>query len=154
MSKRSTILEHLRETLFPGITTTAGYNNTLNTIERGQRSRSSLGDTDFPALFIVTTKEKRKNITGNQFQATLQVALLLYVKDTKSDPNSDGTGVQKDLDLIIEDVTKKLEADRLQGGRVHWTEITDIDTDDGDLLPYAGAVIGVEFEYTTEGVSP
>jgi hypothetical protein len=153
-SNRQTILEYLRGTLFPGITITAGYNNTIKTIERGQRSRTSLGDTDFPAIFIVTSREQRKNITGNQFQANLQVALLCYVKDTKGDPNATGTGVQKDLDRLIEDVTKKLETDRLQGGLVHWTEITDIDTDDGDLMPYAGAVIAVEFQYTTEGIAP
>lgn len=154
-SKRSDLLEYLKNTLLPTVKPSAGYNMCFNTIERGHRNPDSLGEHQFPAIFITSTQEKRKNITHNQFMADpLQVILVGYVQSTKSNDDLDISGVQLDLDKFIEDVTKVLETDRLQTGLVKWTEISDIATDEGDLYPVAGCVISVNFSYTTEGISP
>jgi hypothetical protein len=153
-SKRSTLLEYLRNTLLPGVTTGNGYNYTLATIERGHRNFRDLMPTAFPAVFVSSTQESRENINHVAFNAILKVALVGYVKNTEATPNASGTGVQLDLDKLIEDLTKVLEADRLQGGRVYNTEIVSVDTDEGDMAPYAMCVVVVEFKYATEGTAP
>ena len=154
-SKRATILQYLKDTLLPGICTDSGYNFDLATVERGHRNPRTMGDHEFPAVFITATQERRKNLTANQFMADpLQVVLVGYVKNSKDSADASGTGAQEDLDKLIEDITKALETDRLQGDRVKWTEITDIATDEGDLSPVAGCVISVSFTYVSEGVNP
>jgi hypothetical protein len=91
----------------------------------------------------------------NQYSGDLQVILVGYVKNTKGDLATTGdTGVELDLDKLIEDMTKAIETDPLQGNRVYNTEITDVATDDGDLFPVSGVVMSVVFSYVTEGVSP
>lgn len=152
--KRGAILEYLKNDLLPTVISGADYNLSLRTVERGHVNPLDLAPTMFPAVYIVTTSEQRKNLTTDKFQATLNVVLAGYVRDTKSGPNSSGTGVQKDLDKLIADLTKVLEADRLQGGLVYSTEVTDIQTDDGDIMPVAGCVVTVVFQYATEGANP
>lgn len=152
-SKRQTLLEYLK-TLLAGITTGNGYNNTVATVERGIRNIRDLSDDKLPALFITMTHEKRNRITKTQFKAELQVLIVGYITNTKGDVDSTGTGVELDLDKFIEDVTKVIETDPLQGSRVYDTEITDVASDDGDLFPTSGFVMSVVFRYASEGANP
>lgn len=152
-SKREALLEYLK-TLLAGVTVANGYNFTLATIARGIRNIQDFGDSEFPAVFITMTHEKRTRITSNQFKSDLQVILIGYVKNTKGDVGGSGTGIELDLDKLVADITKAVETDPLQGGRVYNTEITDIATDDGDLTPNAGVVLSVVFSYASEGITP
>jgi hypothetical protein len=149
-SKREQILEYLLSTVIPSVVAGASYTHTVKTIERGRRNIMDMADCNFPAVFIATTAEKRRNLTGNQLDASLQVVLVGYVKNSKTSPGASGTGTQKDLDKLIQDVTRAVEADPTQGNIVKWTEITNIDTDDGDLTPIGGFVMSVTFEYVAE----
>ena len=152
-SKRQQLLEYLK-TLLAGITTGNGYNFTVVTVQRGIRNIREMSDSDLPAIFITMTHEKRQRRTTNQFSADMQVLLVGYVKNTNADLSQSSTGVELDLDKLIEDVTKALGADPLQAGRVYDTVITDVATDDGDLFPTSGFVISVVFSYVTEEVLP
>ena len=148
-SKRETILQYLVETLLPGITTGNGYSQTLVLVDRGVRALDQLNDSDFPCLFLADTKELRKNITSNQFLANLSVTLVGAIKST------DGVSQnQKYLDRLVADVTKRLETDRTQGGRVIRTTVTQIETDSGEIDPHSAAVFTVEMDYATEGTNP
>ena len=152
-SKREALLEYLK-TLLAGITTGSGYNFTVNTVARGIKNVREMSEDQLPALFITMTHEKRINRTVAHFSGDLQVIIVGYVKTTKGDLGSSGTGVELDLDKLIADATKIIETDRLQGGRVYATEITDIVTDDGDMFPVSGFVMSVTFSYVTEGTTP
>ena len=152
-SKRQRVLEYLR-TLLAGITTGNGYNFTVNTVQRGIKNIREMSDGDLPAIFITMTHEKRQRRTQNQFSADMQVLLVGYVKNTNADLVGDTTGVELDLDKLVEDVTKILGVDPLQGGLVYDTVITDVATDDGDLFPTSGFVISVVFSYVTEEIAP
>jgi len=146
-SKRKLLLNALRDTILPAITTGGGYNNSVQTIERGLKEIDSIPDSSFPAIYISRSTEERTNITINQFQSRLKVILVAYVK------RADGSA-QEVMDDFIEDISKALEQDRKQGGLVKWTEVKSIDTDDGDLDPHAACAIVVEFNYVSEGVTP
>ena len=148
-SKRQAILEYLRASLMPSITTGAGYNNTIGKVERGLRYPDEINDSEFPAVFIAQTEETRQNLTKIHFQSDLSVSIVGFVKSLNGT-----SGAQLALDGLIEDLTKKLESDRQQGGLVNWTEIKRIKTDVGDLDPHAACAIEAHFIYTTEGTNP
>lgn len=153
-SKRQDLLEYLK-TLLATITTSNGYNNTVVTVERGIRNIREMDASQLPALFICMTHEKRQRRTVNQYSGDLQVVIVGYVANSKGDLALGGnTGVELDLDKLIEDVTKAIETDPLQGNRVYNTEITDVVTDDGDLFPNSGMVLSAVFSYVTEGIAP
>lgn len=152
-SKRQQLYEYLK-TLLAGITVANGYNNNVVTVARGVRNVLDLSDDKFPALYITTMHEKRQRRTVNQYSGDLQVLIVAYVRSTKGDFDGTDTGIQLDLDKLVEDVTKAIETDPLQGNRVYNTEITEVTTDDGDIYPTAGMVMSVVFSYVTEGITP
>ena len=143
-STRQTFLTYLRDTLFPTLTTGNGYNFTVATNERGIRNVATMPAELFPALFIVNADEARKNSTRVHFQSTMSVNIAGFVRDTNGIPGA----LQEELDKLIEDVTKVLYADPTQGNRVMWTEVSRVDTDDGDLAQMAGFVMQVDFQYS------
>jgi hypothetical protein len=148
-SKRETVLQYLVETLLPTITVANGYSQTISLVDRGVRPFDRMNDPDFPCLLLADTKETRKNITANQFMAHLAVTLIGGIK------SADGVSQnQKYLDRLVADVTKCLETDRLQGGRVIRTTVAEIETDSGEIDPHAAAVFTIEMDYTTEGTNP
>lgn len=155
-SSREKILEYLRTELFTRIVESAGYNNTVKTVERGRRNPKNMGEHEFPALFIASTQEKRKNLNQIHFDATLQVVVVGYVMNTKGTVGGDGTGTQLDLDRLIQDAARALETEPLLGGdkKVKWLEVTEVTTDEGDLTPYGWFVMSINVEYAGERTAP
>lgn len=146
-SKRESILEYLLNTTLPSIVAGSTFNFTVKTVERGRRSPQEMGKNEFPALFIVSTHEKQSNKNPTEFESDLEVILLGYVMDSKGSLAAPGTGTQRDLGKLIQDVHNALEADPLLGDRVKWMEITEVTSDDGDLAPVGGFVLSVRYEY-------
>jgi hypothetical protein len=62
-SKRKLILDYIKATTLPLITTGGGYNSTIALVKRGVTSLDSVADSELPALFLGKTIEKRENIT-------------------------------------------------------------------------------------------
>ena len=154
-SQRNTILEYLVDTLFPTITTGNSYNFTVATKERGLKSYQNMSDSEFPALFVASADEDRKNISNRRFQSTMNVFIYGFVKADTSQ------NVQEELDKLIEDLTKALYAGQTPGaydpthaGKVTWTEILEIITDEGDEEPHAAFKMKVEFRYEKPGNAP
>ena len=146
-SQRQTILEYLKDTLFPAILTAGGYNFNIGLLERGLRSFDSLTDSDFPCLFIASADEERKNITNKDFQSKM----IVHIYGTVS---AESGHTQLQLDKFIEDVTKCIYVDPTQGGRVSYSDILRIITDEGDRDTKASFRIEVEFMYKQAGITP
>lgn len=148
-SKRKLILDHIKGTTLPLITTAGGYNNNVALVKRGVTSLDSVADSELPALFLGKTIEKRENLTRNQFKSAITLFVVGFAGS--SDGFSDAQGP---LDDLIDDTTHALETDRTLGGNAKWLEIKNVVTDDGNLDPRAGFVMEVEIVYVTEGVTP
>lgn len=147
-SKRGLLLDYLYTTLFPGITQAAGYNFDIATCERGLRSYDVMSDDMFPALFVASADETRENVSSvTTFRSKMDVHIYGAVKSSSGH-------LQAELDKLIEDVTKILYADPLQGGRTIYTDIVTIQTDEGDLDPHAFFRLTAQFEYVADGTSP
>jgi hypothetical protein len=148
-SKRTTIINYVRDTTLAAITVAGGYNNTLTSRHRGLRPMDAEADSKFPIVFLPKADEDMSNITHKDVSATMRLRLVGYVK------NSDGLdGLQQDLDGLIQDVRKALEQDRLLGGNCYSLRILNVTTDDGDLDPIAGFGMEVEIKYAYDGVLP
>ena len=148
-SKRTQVLNYIRDNIFDLITVANGYNLTVPTKERGVLEVDALPESSFPCLFIAKAPEKRTDITVSQFQSEMDITILGYVK------NSTGlAGLQNDMDLLIEDVTKALETDRMFGGLAKTFNIGTILTDDGDLMPFGVIALSVKISYVSEKGTP
>jgi len=146
-SQRNIILEYLKNTLFPTLTTGNGYNFNLGLNERGLRFFDELSDSDFPCLFIASADEERKNVTHKDFQSRMMVYLYGGIKAEQGK-------TQVELDKFIEDMTKAIYVDPTQGGRVAYTDIIRVVTDEGDRVPHAFFRMEVEFMYKQAGINP
>lgn len=147
-SKRTTILNYLRDTTLAAITTGNGYNFTVGNIARGIQAMDVLAVSKFPCLWIVKADEDRENITINQIRSNMTVVIVGYVR------NSSGTnGLQEDLDKLIQDTSRALEQDRLLNGSSYRLRIRSIHTDEGDIDPIAAFAMEVDISYASEGVS-
>jgi hypothetical protein len=150
-SKRATILAYIRDTVLPLITTGGGYNFTVpsGSIRRGIYQIDDRPLSGFPVICIARTMEDRSNLTQIQFQGRLEVVILGYVKTATG-----LGGTMDEVEKLIQDITKALEQDRLQGGNVKWTEVKRIVTSDGDTDDLGVCAVTVEFQYVSEGVTP
>ncbi len=158
-STRESILEHLRVDVFPSVIRGDRYNHTIKHVERGRRNPEDLGKDKFPAVFIVSTHEKTVNINQIEYESDMNVVVVGYVQNSRTGREygegefsagaygSSITGVQRDLGDLIADVRNALELDPLLGGRVKWIEISEVTTDDGDILPYGGFVMSVSMQF-------
>jgi len=153
-SKRNEILQYLKNTVLANITTGNGYNFTLATKERGLKHYQDLVDSEFPAVFIASADEDRKNASTKNFTSVMTVYFIGYVKaDT-------AFTVQQELDKLIEDLTNALydgatvgASDPTHGGKVSWTDVKKVETDEGDNEPHAMFKMLVEFGYKRTGTS-
>lgn len=63
------ILDYIKNTTLPLITTGGGYNSTVALVKRGVTSLDAVADSELPhAVFLGKTMEKHENITRNPFQ--------------------------------------------------------------------------------------
>jgi len=148
-SNRKVILGYLISTTLKIIDSNSGFNTTPQTIARGIKEIDAIPDSSFPALYLARTKEDRENITRNQFRSSLTVYILGIVK------NASGTsGLQDEIENLIEDVTKAIETDRTLGGNCKWLEIRGIETIDDDYMPFGTFMMEVQITYADTGTSP
>lgn len=158
-SKRQQILEYIIATLLPSITAGSSYNFTLKIMERGWRHPDNLLESEYPAVFIPTSHEKRENLTvggshGQYAANPMEVIFVGYVRNSDASPNGSGSEAKLDMDKLIADLTKAVELDPLLGGLCTNSEITDVAEDEGDKVPVAGFVMKVDYQYVTEGQTP
>jgi len=147
-SRRQEILDAIVADVFGAITTAGGYNFTLAVKERGIKNKGSLNDSQFPALFLSSADEVRRNITAREFESVMTVFVTGYVK---APGNED---VQAELDKLVGDLTRALWQDPTLGSKALNMEIVSVDTDAGDEHPNATFVMQIEYIYKKTGTVP
>ena len=148
-SRRQQILDYIVGTVLPLITTGNGYNFTLATKQRGLENLQSLTDADYPAVFLASADEARSNVTNASFRSDMTAFLHGYVK------SPDGvSGLQVELDKLIEDLTSALWQVPNFGSIVRDMEIADVNTDVGDNQEHASFVMQVRLHYEIQGATP
>lgn len=147
---RQEVLNNI-ETTLAGINGSAGgYNYTPGLVKLGLRHFQEVPEDKFPALFIAGADEKRNNETNSRFRSVMSVAIVGYIRSESDDREQ----AVKDLSKIISDVTKALYVDHRRGGYSTYTEVAEVETDQGDFHPYAGFRMTVECDYRAAFSTP
>lgn len=132
-----------------GITVAAGYELTVNKVERGLRHHDSVPGPEMPALFIAGAGEVRKNISISNFESKMRVVLVGYVENNES-----GEALQQDLNKLIGAVGQFVYTDPKLGGLTTWSDVVSVETDEGFFAPKAVCEIVVEMQYVRPGIEP
>ena len=149
-STRQKIADHIITTV-AALTTAGGYNFDWGEVQRGFKHFDNVPSDKFPAAYLAGIDEARENSTQREFQSDFSGSLVIYVKTANA---RDTEQLERDLDNVIEDVTKALMVDVTRGGVAITTELGEIDTDKGAFAPYASAEITVNCDYRAPVSAP
>lgn len=141
VSVRESILNNL-ETVLTGITTVAGYENNIASVQRWKQRGNPLKDV--PCIVITAGPEEKKKGPNPLITARLKVYLELYTRQDEGD----STATDTFLNSILKDIEKALYADVTRAGKA-------VDTDIQEVIPFgaevgnghAGLIVGVEILY-------
>lgn len=149
MSNRQSVLDNVK-TVLSAISTGGGYNYTPGLVAQGLRHFQEVAVDKFPALFVAGADEKRNNETNSRFRSVMEVAIVGYIRSASDDREQPVT----DLSKLVEDVTKALYLDHTRGGYSTFTEVSVVETDQGDFHPYAGFRMTVLCDYRAAFSTP
>lgn len=148
MSKREDIITEVMATL-GAITSGGGYNFTPSEALREYKHYNKVPS--YPAFYFEKADEDRDNETNLEFVSDMSIFIVGYVKATNS---SDEELLSKQLDRLISDATKALNADTTRGGLAKYTEIQKIITDAGFYTPIAGFEMEILVQYRATFATP
>jgi hypothetical protein len=149
-SKRESILDNIVSTL-EAIVTGSDYNYTPGEVRLGLRHQEELPKSKFPAYFVAGADEKRKNHAQREYTSDMEVAVVGYVFAADA---ADEELLERQVSRAIADITRALMVDVTRGGYAVTTEVGDIDTTKGALLPLAGFEILVNVKYRANVATP
>lgn len=129
-------------TLLKGITIANGFNFDVGEVSRKLKGYMSVKPTDFPALYVINTNERKTDGDVDDLINNMVVQVIGYVKDHKDTTD--------EIDKLAADVEKAICADpkRELGGIKGIVNVvpSEIKTDEGTLTPYG--VMQFNFEVT------
>lgn len=140
VSLRDDILTSVK-TALSGITTTGGYNTTVNLVDTRIKDPEGLNPDQFPALFITDGTEVKTDHDVDGLICTLQIIVSGILKEANHDEDL-GLVVRK----LVADVEKAVCADRYRGQLAINTKPREIKTDAEAFRPYG--LFDVTFEIT------
>ncbi len=137
MSHRENIAKNI-------VTTLLAANDPLNIkyVTRQPFEFNELSNAQYPAILVQTTSEDRSDATIGDTsilrESTITYELFGFVKSTEVDTARNE---------LVETIEESLDADRTRGGLALDTQITNIETDEGVILPVGGVIVTVEVMY-------
>lgn len=142
-SKHREILSALK-TLFEGITTGNGYNNTIQKVYRAPQSVTNMPE--IPGVEMLDGEEDPIPETNQSYRSTLTIPITAVV-ECDSDDSRTGTASDAIQDLI-EDFKKAIDADtRLGLSYVISAHLRNIAPFPIDRRPYFMAEVVVDYKY-------
>lgn len=148
-SRRKIILNYLRDTTFAtsNITKANGFHVDLATVRRGVIAFDALPNEAFPAIVVGKGDETRKTLTKVDYDSDMLVTVWGYVR--KDEATADG--MLAELDDLISDITKAIEADRTLGNNAKFARVETVGGDEGDSMPFALCSIVLRIGYVGRG---
>lgn len=137
MSRREDIAQNI-------VTTLSAAKDPLNIkyVTRQPFEFNELSNAQYPAILVQTTSESRSDATIGDTsilrESTITYELFGFVKSTEVDTARNE---------LVETIEESLDADRTRGGLALDTQITNIETDEGVILPVGGVIVTVEVMY-------
>jgi len=135
-SIRESILENIK-TVLQGIMTTAGYNNTIASVQRFKARGNDINAV--PCVVVIAGPEDKEDHPDPQKTCTLTISLDIWLRDDDDETVNSDTRINS----VLLDVEKALMLDYTRGGyaqETHLRQITPFVVIDG------GANYGVQVE--------
>ncbi len=147
---RDLILDNLTAA-FAAIATGSGYNFTIGEASRGLKHLQNVPESAFPALYVAGSNEVRENVTNRSYKSTMRITVIGYVRHTDA---MDTAEIQRSVSKLIQDVYEAANSDPTRGGYATYTEVREIEEDQGVLAPYGAVEIIVVCEYRATFAAP
>lgn len=148
-SKRETILEYIKTYLKGEITTTNGYNYTLNNVFRTFKHWDSIRE--FPILCVLDGDEDIKHDANEQLERTMYIEIIGYIsiENREEDSLSAGTEVNKLLEDTMNALYKNWQSVMLNAN-CRYIKFVKINTDLGMIHPKGAFALTCEVKYVHE----
>ena len=137
MSIRESVAEHIVTTLSNAFEPLA-----IRYVTREPFEFNELSNAQFPAVLVQSSSELRSDITIGDSDITRQgiitYDLVGYVKSKNIDTARNE---------LLQTIEESLDSDRTRGGLVLDTQVLEVQTDQGSIIPVGGIIVTVEVMY-------
>ena len=147
MSEREDIAAHIVTTL-----TAVSSPITFGKVTREPFELDELSQQQFPAVFVQTADETREDITIKNSNITRTGTIDFRIFGFVSNASASTVNIDTKRNELVTTVETALDSDRTRNGNALDTQLVAVETDEGSIFPYGGAIITIRCFYNfTQG---
>ena len=147
MSEREDIAAHIVTTL-----TAVSSPITFGKVTREPFELDELSQQQFPAVFVQTADETREDITIKNSNITRTGTIDFRIFGFVSNASASIVNIDTKRNQLVTTVETALDSDRTRNGNALDTQLVAVETDEGSIFPYGGAIITIRCFYNfTQG---
>ena len=147
MSEREDIAAHIVTTL-----TAVSSPITFGKVTREPFELDELSQQQFPAVFVQTADETREDITIKNSNISRTGTIDFRIFGFVSNASASTVNIDTKRNELVTTVETALDSDRTRNGNALDTQLVAVETDEGSIFPYGGAIITIRCFYNfTQG---
>jgi hypothetical protein len=147
MSEREDIAAHI-------VTTLSAVSSpiTFGKVTREPFELDELSQQQFPAVFVQTADETREDITIKNSNITRTGTIDFRIFGFVANASASTVNIDTKRNELVTTVETALDSDRTRNGNALDTQLVAVETDEGSIFPYGGAIITIRCFYNfTQG---
>ena len=142
MSEREDIAAHIVTTL-----TAVSSPITFGKVTREPFELDELSQQQFPAVFVQTADETREDITIKNSNITRTGTIDFRIFGFVSNASASTVNIDTKRNELVTTVETALDSDRTRNGNALDTQLVAVETDEGSIFPYGGAIMTIRCFY-------
>ncbi len=142
MSEREDIAAHIVTTL-----TAVSSPITFGKVTREPFEIDELSQQQFPAVFVQTADETREDITIKNSNITRTGTIDFRIFGFVTNASASTVNIDTKRNQLVTTVETALDSDRTRNGNALDTQLVAVETDEGSIFPYGGAIITIRCFY-------
>jgi len=142
MSEREDIAAHI-------VTTLSAVSSpiTFGKVTREPFEIDELSQQQFPAVFVQTADETREDITIKNSNITRTGTIDFRIFGFVTNASASTVNIDTKRNQLVTTVETALDNDRTRSGNALDTQLVAVETDEGSIFPYGGAIITIRCFY-------
>lgn len=142
MSEREDIAAHIVTTL-----TAVSSPITFGKVTREPFELDELSQQQFPAVFVQTADETREDITIKNSNISRTGTIDFRIFGFVSNASASTVNIDTKRNELVTTVETALDSDRTRNGNALDTQLVAVETDEGSIFPYGGAIMTIRCFY-------
>lgn len=142
MSEREDIAAHIVTTL-----TAVSSPITFGKVTREPFELDELSQQQFPAVFVQTADETREDITIKNSNISRTGTIDFRIFGFVSNASASTINIDTKRNELVTTVETALDSDRTRNGNALDTQLVAVETDEGSIFPYGGAIMTIRCFY-------